>query len=231
MSTIKSIGIIGYTDCSEQDTITPTEIFKGAAMVVNENKETLKVELVSLDNNPIKMQMGTQVIPDSILDEKSLFDILYIPGGVGSGVMTKNKKMLDLIKKHYDAGKVVAANCSGVGILFRAGILGNNPVTSISSLVRRLRELGANVPQPRNMWIGLPEQRLWTTVGTSGVNGSSVALVSHYLGNEVGQSVSMMFDTLGAIGNTIYELKGPEYYFHPKLEAKFQDIWEMKLLP
>lgn len=231
MTEIKSIGIIGYTDCSEQDTITPTEIFKGAAMVVNENKHVLDVALVSLDNNPIKMQMGTKVVPDSVLDDTTLYDILYVPGGVGSGEMTKNEKMLSLIKRHYDSGKVVAANCSGVGILFRAGILGNNPVTSISSLVRRLRALGANVPQPRNMWIGLPDQRLWTTVGTSGVNGSTVALVSHYLGRDVGETVSMMFDTLGAIGNRIYELQGPEYYFHPELESKFQDIWEMKLLP
>jgi len=41
----------------------------------------------------------------------------------------------------------------------------------------------------------------------------------------------MMFDTLGGLGEAIFKLVGPEFFYHPELEATFQDYWEDKLLP
>ena len=231
MSDIKSIGIMGYENCSEQDTVTPLAVFKGAAMELKAKGQNLDVKLVAIEPGNVKMQFGTEVVPDAVLSKDDLFDLLLVPGGVGSGAMTLNDTMLQTIQRHYEAGKVVSSNCSGAGILFRSGILGDHPITCVAAIEKRLRELGANVPQPRRMWIGLPEARLWTTTGSAGVHGSSVAMVCHYFGRDVGQSVSMMFDTLSAYGQYIYELEGPEFYFHPTLEAEFQGIWEAKLLP
>jgi hypothetical protein len=37
MDQIKTIGILAYPSCSEQDTITPLEIFRGAAMVLGQS--------------------------------------------------------------------------------------------------------------------------------------------------------------------------------------------------
>jgi transcriptional regulator GlxA family with amidase domain len=229
---IRTIGIIAYEDSSEQDTITPLEILKGAAMVLDQSGEKLDVKLLSLEKaDRVKMQMGTQVLVEGTLADDDVFDILYVPGGVGSGAMTKNEAMLGAIRRHHDGGKIVASNCSGVGILHRAGILGTTPVTCVAAIVRRLRKEGTNVPQPRRMWLGVPEERVWTTTGSSGVHGGAVGMVAHYFGRQVAQSVSMMFDTLSAYGEYIYELEGPEYYFHPELEEQFQGIWEQQLLP
>ena len=240
MTDINSIAVVGYDKCSEQDTITPLEIFKGAAMVMNGQinpwplaapKRDLSVKLVNLDSGNITMQMGTQVVPDATLGDNDLFDLLYVPGGVGSGAMTTDKRMLDLIRRHHHERKVIASNCSGIGILFRAGILGSDPVTCQAAVARRLRAEGANVPDPRRMWLGRPESRLWTTTGAYGVGGSTVALVAHYFGREVGTVVAMMFDTMGGIGEQIYSTTGPEFFSRPELEAKFQDFFEPVLLP
>jgi putative intracellular protease/amidase len=240
MSAIKTIGILGYPDCSEQDTITPLEILKGAALVLGQQltplppsgpPQTLSVQLVSLSAGNIKMQMGTMVAPDAVLDTQT-FDLLYVPGGVGSGAMTQNQQVLDLVRRHHHAGKVVASNCSGVGILFRAGILGDTAVTCVAGIAERLRELGANVPEPRRMWRGAPDVRLWTTTGSYGVNGSTVALISHYFGKDVaGLTVSTMFDTLGGIGQDAFELIGPEFYTYPDIESRLYAYWGPKLLP
>jgi putative intracellular protease/amidase len=240
LSDIKTIAILGYPDCSEQDTITPLEILKGAALVLSQKltplpitakPRDLSVQLVSLDKGNIKMQMGTLVTPDAVLSDQ-IFDMLYIPGGVGSGQMSQSQQVLDLIRRHYQAGKVVVSNCSGVGILFRAGILGKTPVTCVAGIAARLRQLGANVPEPRRMWRGAPEVRLWTTTGSYGVNGSTVALVSHYFGKDLaGLTVSTMFDTLGGIGQEAFELVGPEFYTYTALEKELQDFWGPKLLP
>ena len=177
------------------------------------------------------MQMGTQVIPDAVLDHEELFDIFYVPGGVGSGAVATDDRILGLIRRHHEEGKVVAANCSGVGVLARAGILGDSPVTCVAAVARGLRAEGVNVPQARRMWIGDPERRIWTSTGSYGVHGGAVALVAHYLGREIGTIVSMMFDTLGGIGDAIYSEVGPEFYQHLELETTFQDYFEAMLLP
>lgn len=240
MGEVSTIGVLGYESCSEQDTITPLEVFKGAAMVLGRqinplaspgDAVALDVKLVAIEPGNVKMQMGTQVVPDAVLDASTLYDLLYVPGGVGAGAMSQDAAMLDAIRRHYVAGKIVASNCSGVGILHRAGILGDHPVTCVAAIARRLRQDGANVPDSRRMWIGNPEARLWTATGSYGVNGASVALVAHYFGRDVAVAVAMMFDAMGGISEALFELQGPEYYRHPELEATFQDFWEPMLLP
>jgi putative intracellular protease/amidase len=240
MTNIESIAVLGYEKCSEQDTITPLEIFKGAAMVVSGaiapwEREVapgkLEVKLVGLNPGVVTMQMGTQVITDAALDDDTLYDILYVPGGVGSGALATDDRVLKAVRRHHDAGKVVAANCSGVGVLARAGILGGQPVTCVAAVARGLRAEGFNVPSARRMWIGDPENRIWTATGSYGVNGGAVALVAHYFGREVGTIVSMMFDTLGGIGDAIFSETGPEFYQHGDLEETFQNYFEAMLLP
>jgi putative intracellular protease/amidase len=240
MSEIKTIGILTYQSCSEQDTITPLEIFRGAAMVLSQQikilpttaaPQSLEVKLVATAKGNTKMQMGTEVVPNAFLEDSATYDLFYVPGGVGSGALTKNDQVLSAIRHHYEKGKVVASNCSGVGVLFRAGILGDTPVTCVAAIARRLRELGANVPQPRHMWEGLPDSRLWTSTGSYGVHGGAAALVAHYFGRDVASTVGMMFDTLGGLGDAMYQNVGPEFYYHPDLEDQFQSFWENQLLP
>lgn len=197
-TTINSIGVLGYEACSEQDTIIPLEIFKGTAMVVSGQiapwqrevqPRDLDVRLVSMEPGVVKMQMGTQVIADSVLDDDELFDIFYVPGGVGSGALTTNDRIQKIIRRHHEAGKIIAANCSGVGIIARAGILNDEPVTCVAAVARGLRDEGHTVPENRRMWIGNPETRIWTATGSYGINGATVALVAHYFGREVGTIV------------------------------------------
>jgi putative intracellular protease/amidase len=240
MTAIESIAVLGYEKVSEQDSITPLEIFRGAALAVTGQiapwqREVppgkLDVKFVSVKPGVVTMQMGTQVVPDMALEDGEMFDILYVPGGVGSGAVATDERILNVIRRHHEAGKVIAANCSGVGIITRAGVVGDTPVTCVAAVARGLRSEGVNVPAARRMWIGRPEQRIWTSTGSYGVHGGAVALVAHYLGREIGTIVSMMFDTLGGLGDVIYELTGPEFYAHDELEATFQDYFESMLLP
>ena len=240
MADIRTIGVLAYENCSEQDTITPLEIFRGAAMALDQRLKILPpdgpptkldVKLVSVAKGNVRMQMGTEVVPDELLDDRQSFDIFFVPGGVGAGAMTRNDNVLAAIRRHYQSGKIVASNCSGVGVLCRAGILGQTPVTCVAAIARRLRELGANVPQPRMMWQGVPDARIWTATGSYGVHGGAAAIVAHYFGRTVVTTIGMMFDTLGGLGETLYKTVGPEFFYHPDLEKTFQDFWEDQLLP
>ncbi|MBF9070771.1 DJ-1/PfpI family protein [Streptacidiphilus fuscans] len=232
MTDIKTIGVLAYHRCSESDTIIPWEILTGVAVYLkNTTGEQLDVKLVALDEGSIEMQMGARVEPHAVLKNGDLYDVLYVPGGNGSGEATKDERVLDTIRHHYVNGKFIGSNCVGVGILQRAGVLGNTPVTCSPPITRRLKEEGANVVEPRRMWLGAPDQRIWTTAGASSINAGTVAMVNYLFGEEIGREMSMWFDTLGAVGADLFKNDGPEYYAYPEAEAALQDATADVLLP
>ncbi|MFJ5230904.1 DJ-1/PfpI family protein [Kitasatospora sp. NPDC088391] len=232
MTDIRTIGVLAYHRCSESDTIIPWEILTGVAIhLKNTTGEQLDVKLVALKEGPIEMQMGAMVQPHEVLTDDVLYDVLYVPGGNGSGEATKDERVLDTIRHHYVNGRFIGSNCVGVGILQRAGILGSTPVTCSPPITRRLKEEGANVVEPRLMWLGAPEARLWTTAGASSINAGTVAMVAHLFGEEVGKEMSLWFDTLGAVGAQLFKNEGPEYYHYPAEEAALQDATADVLLP
>src|SRR5262249_41508492 len=154
MKEIRSVGVIAYNRCGEQDTLVPWEILRSLAWVLSQQKRELSVELVGVEKGNINMQMGLQVIPQSQLNPTSTFDLLYVPGGLGSGEASRDARILDLVKRHYAEGKIIATNCSGISILHRAGILEGRPITCPATVLRRLVEEGARVVSPRRMWLG-----------------------------------------------------------------------------
>ena len=232
MADIKSIGVLAYHHCSESDTIIPWEILTGVKVYLETEKKKgpLDVKLVALKPGMVEMQMGSHVEPHAVLGDE-LYDLFYVPGGRGSGPATKDPVILNAIKRHYDNGKFLAANCVGVGILQRAGVLGKTPITCSPPVYRRLKEEGANVADPRPMWLGAPEARIWTTAGASAINAGTVAMVNYLFGDEIGHEMSMWFDTRGETGYQLFERRGREYYGYPAAEAKIQDETADILLP
>lgn len=236
MIDIKTVGVIAYHHCGEQDTLVPYEILRHASMVLGQQQppKSLSVRLLRLDAAApelVEMQMGTRVMTDGVVADGEMFDLLFVPGGMGSGAASQNAALLDLVRKHHAAGKVVATNCSGIAVLHRSGILGDTPVTAAATVSRRMIAEGANVLQPRTMWAGKKDGTIWTSAGGSGVHGSTVAMIANYFGRDVGTYMGMGWDTYPAYGDNIFEERGPQYFHFPALEAQIQDALEDILLP
>src|SRR6478672_8099505 len=98
MLDIKTIGVLAYHRCSESDTIIPWEILMGAKVFLANQGRNLDVKLVALKEGPVEMQMGAKIEPHAVLRDGDLYDLLYVPGGNGSGGATKDKRVLDTIK-------------------------------------------------------------------------------------------------------------------------------------
>jgi len=80
------------------------------------------------------------------------FDAVIIPGGYAPDKMRLHQSMIDLVKKAYDMGKVVAAVCHGPQLLISAGIVRGRRMTSWPSVEIDLRNAGAE-------WIDEPVVR------------------------------------------------------------------------
>ena len=72
------------------------------------------------------------------------FDAIIIPGGYAPDKMRLHPPMIDLVKKAFDSGKIVAAVCHGPQLLISADIVRGRRVTSWPSVAIDLKNAGAN---------------------------------------------------------------------------------------
>lgn len=72
------------------------------------------------------------------------FDAIIIPGGYAPDRMRLYPPMIDLVRRAFDLGKVVAAVCHGPQLLISADIVRGRRVTSWPSVAIDLKNAGAN---------------------------------------------------------------------------------------
>jgi len=77
------------------------------------------------------------------------FDAVIVPGGYAPDKMRLHQPMVELVRKAYDLGKVVAAICHGPQLLISAEIVRGRRITSWPSIAVDLRNAGAD-------WVDAP---------------------------------------------------------------------------
>ena len=77
------------------------------------------------------------------------FDAIIVPGGYAPDKMRLHQSMIDLVRRLYESGKVVAAICHGSQLLISAEIVRGHLITSCPSIAVDLRNAGAE-------WINTP---------------------------------------------------------------------------
>ncbi len=89
-----------------------------------------------------KRTIKADVVADSLKAEN--LDAIIIPGGYAPDRMRLHQPMIDLVKKAYAAGKIIAAICHGPQLLISADIVRGRRMTSWPSIAVDLRNAGAD---------------------------------------------------------------------------------------
>jgi protease I len=140
----KRIAILAEEDFEDSELTEPLRSMKnaGARVVIvgSGSKETYKGKR---GNTTIKV--------DATADKVNAadFDAIIIPGGYAADKMRAHQSMVNLVRKAYDLGKVVAAICHGPQLLISADILRGRRVTSWPSVAVDLVNAGAD-------WVDAP---------------------------------------------------------------------------
>jgi len=89
---------------------------------------------------------GITLKADLSAKEVELNDVsaLIIPGGYAPDKMRKNKDMVDVVRKIYQQGRVVAAICHGPWMLVEADAIKDKKVTGASSISTDLKNAGGS---------------------------------------------------------------------------------------
>ncbi|MFH0846543.1 MAG: type 1 glutamine amidotransferase domain-containing protein [Chloroflexota bacterium] len=80
------------------------------------------------------------------------FDAIIIPGGYAPDKMRLSQSMIDLVRKAYGGGRLIAAVCHGPQLLISANIVKGMRLTSWPSVALDLRNAGA-------IWVDEPVVR------------------------------------------------------------------------
>jgi transcriptional regulator GlxA family with amidase domain len=231
MSDVKTVLFLGFPNVGEQDLLAAWELFRSLAWTMGQQGEELEVTLGSFEGGTIASHMGARIESERTIVPSDRFALLYVPGGIGAGAASKNETILNFVRAHHAEGRWVAANCVGVSVLYRAGVLDGLEVTAPATISRRLAELGARVATPRRAWGISPAQKVFTAGGAATVHPSTIALVWHLFGEEKARDLAAAWDSLPLHGERLFSLVGPVLVDDEAAKRRLQDTWENLFLP
>jgi transcriptional regulator GlxA family with amidase domain len=139
------IGILIFDDAEELDFVGPWEVFTMVNEVRAMGGQTAlhEVRLIAERNAPVRCAKGMKVVPDITLAECEKFDVLLIPGGIGTRREAKNEAMLSWIRNVSAHCQWTTSVCTGALLLAAAGPGKGKRMTTHWAFVEHLRAHGA----------------------------------------------------------------------------------------
>jgi protease I len=135
----KNIAVLVEDDFEDSELVEPVSAVKEAgARVVLVGSGSKK----SYRGKRGKAEVTPDVTADKIVVEE--IDAVIVPGGYAPDKMRLHRPMIDLVKKAFAAGKIVAAVCHGPQLLISADVVRGRRLTSWPSVAVDLRNAGAN---------------------------------------------------------------------------------------
>lgn len=111
---------------------------------------------------------------------------LYIPGGTkGAYSLRDNEKVLDLVKRFNDEGKIIAAICAGPIVLNEAGVLADKKATSFPSMKDEMDKTKTYVEDE----IVVTDGNITTSRGAALTNYLSLKLIEIIKNREVAKDI------------------------------------------
>lgn len=89
---------------------------------------------------------GQSFTPDVAFTEikDQVFDCVFIPGGYAPDLFRRDPEIVGFVKKHNEAGKIIASVCHGPWLMISADIVKGRNVTGFFAIKDDLVNAGAN---------------------------------------------------------------------------------------
>ena len=114
---MKRVAIVVTTGFEEIEAIAPMDILRRAGV---------EVDIVGVFADVVRGSHEIMISTHKELLEvmNELYDVLILPGGMpGAKLLKNNQEVQEFVKLHYDAGKMIAANCAAPIAIENSGAL------------------------------------------------------------------------------------------------------------
>jgi cyclohexyl-isocyanide hydratase len=145
------------------------------------------IRVMSADGQPIRDHKGLVLTSDSTFDDASSLDILQIPGGPGQEELMEDERVLSLIRRHCESGRILFSVCTGALICGAAGVLRGRRATTHWAAYDLLHYFGAK-PVDRRVVV---DDNIVSAAGlTAGIDGA-LRLAALVRGDQVAQEIQL----------------------------------------
>jgi len=201
---VKTLGILVYDGVNDLD-------FTGPRYVLGQ-LWGIQTQLIALDTGTVTTVMGTEIIPNTLIDSVDQVDILVIPGGFqGTIESVYNERLHNWIRKIDEQSVYTTSVCSGGWILAATGLLeGKKATTNWYRAEEMLTKYGAIFTNKRFTRDG----KYWTSAGVTAGMDMSLAIMNEIWGESYTQGVmlDMEYDPQPPIVGGSLEKTPPEVY-------------------
>ncbi len=135
---MRSVGALIFPGFELLDLFGPLEMF-GLL------KDDFDLKLVAETPGPVESNQQVQAQPDVMIQEADDFDVLLIPGGMGTRRVVNNLAILDWIRKASEPAEYVLSVCTGSLLLAGAGVLDGRRATTNKAAFTRIVAQEPNV--------------------------------------------------------------------------------------
>ncbi len=151
--------------------------------------ERAKITMSASERFPVASAAGPKVLPDILISEVHPYDILLIPGGIGTRALVKNPGFMEALRLAAAQAKIVASVCTGSALLAKAGLLDGRQATSNKLVFKWVVSQGPQVLwQPKARWV--VDEKFWTSSGIAAGIDMSLALIDHLIDTPTARDVA-----------------------------------------
>jgi len=141
------------------------------------------MSIVAEKTGPIRSSPGPCGMAETTLAGSGGFDVLLIPGGIGTRKEIANPQFLAELKRLAEASRMVATVCTGSLLLARTGLLDGRKATSNKRAFQRVKTYA-----PKVEWIAkarwVEDGKYFTSSGISAGMDMALALIARLCGRE-----------------------------------------------
>lgn len=179
---MRSIGALIFPKFELLDLFGPLQMF---GML----KDHYTIDLVAQKIGPIVSNGQVSAYAEhSICDEKD-YDILLVPGGMGTRTEIDNKALLKWIEEQGQSAEYILSVCTGSALLAKAGVLDGRNATSNKSAFLWVMEQGPNV-EWRKVARWVQDGNIFTASGVSAGIDMSLAAIKDMQGKKTAETVA-----------------------------------------
>jgi len=170
------VGAVLFDGFELLDFYGPLELF---GLLESEAKITVVAEKIGA----VKSSGGPSGVADAAMADAGGFDVLLIPGGIGTRKQITNPPFLAELKRLAEASRLVATACTGSFLLARTGLLDGRKATSNKRVFQHVK---TNAPKvncmARARWV--EDGKYFTSSGVSAGMDMALAVIARLLGRE-----------------------------------------------
>lgn len=148
------------------------------------------IQIVGKDAAPVRDVQGLRLSPDLAIADAELFDVLLVPGGHGQLALMQDEAVLGLIRRHFDAERLLFSVCTGALLCGAAGVLAGRQATTHWSTRHLMRYYGATLVDARVVVDG----NLISAAGVTAGLDAALALVSLLRGDTDAQQIQLAIE-------------------------------------